>query len=401
MNRRKFLAAAAAPLAARAAFLSLPDAAAESLPDPGSKTMGWRRFEITTRVSLPAGPRGAQLWLPLAQTAGGYQTALDLRWKSTGETRRVRDARYGAPILFTDWGFHDHDTEALQNRRELEDSFRFFERTPLTLDASQTGQKDDRDTARRIEVVQTIATQDRAASPFQPLNEAERKFWTEPTPNTPIDGVVRDTAARITVGLNEPRERLRAIYDWVVSHTHRDPQTPGCGRGDIQAMLQRDQPGGKCADINGLMVGLARAAGFPARDVYGIRVAESRLFPCLGHSGNISRAQHCRAEIFLDDEGWFPVDPADVRKVMLEEKTALDDAGVRALRDRLFGSWEMNWIGYNNATDVELPFLPYTGSQKPDLPFLMYPCGFTADKKRPCLDPEGFRYEITSRELAV
>jgi transglutaminase-like putative cysteine protease len=38
-------------------------------------------------------------------------------------------------------------------------------------------------------------------------------------------------------------------------------------------MLESKDLGGKCADLNALYVGLARAAGLPARDVYGIRVA--------------------------------------------------------------------------------------------------------------------------------
>jgi hypothetical protein len=44
----------------------------------------WHRFEITTRVTLLDASGAAQLWLPLAQTAGSYQTALDLRWQSSG-----------------------------------------------------------------------------------------------------------------------------------------------------------------------------------------------------------------------------------------------------------------------------------------------------------------------------
>ena len=33
----------------------------------------------------------------------------------------------------------------------------------------------------------------------------------------------------------------------------------------------------------------------------------------------VSGAQHCRARVYLQDYGWVPVDPADVRKVVLEE----------------------------------------------------------------------------------
>src|SRR5205823_13871007 len=98
-------------------------------------------------------------------------------------------------------------------------------------------------------------------------------------------------------------------------------------------------PGGKCADINSLYVGLARAAGLPARDFFGIRVADSSVTKSLGKSGDITKAQHCRAEVYIEGKGWFPVDPADVRKVVLEEKIPADSDKVKALRERLFGNW--------------------------------------------------------------
>ena len=118
--------------------------------------------------------------------------------------------------------------------------------------------------------------------------------------------------------------------------------------------------GGKCADLNALYVGLARAAGLPARDVYGIRVAKSELgYKSLGASSEkVTKAQHCRAEVYLDNYGWVPVDPADVRKVVLEEPPGnrpLDDDMVTKARARLFGSWEMNWMAFNFAHDVALP----------------------------------------------
>jgi transglutaminase-like putative cysteine protease len=72
--------------------------------------------------------------------------------------------------------------------------------------------------------------------------------------------------------------------------------------------------GGKCADINALFVALARAVRIPARDACGVRVADSRLgFKSLGRSGDISKAQHCRAEFYAQKYGWIPVDPAYVR----------------------------------------------------------------------------------------
>ncbi len=96
-------------------------------------------------------------------------------------------------------------------------------------------------------------------------------------------------------------------------------------------------------------------AGIPARDVYGLRVAPSKFgYKSLGAgSAIISKAQHCRSEAYLAGFGWVPIDPADVRKVALEEPPAnlkIDDPKVVAARKALFGSWETNWLAYTSRT---------------------------------------------------
>jgi transglutaminase-like putative cysteine protease len=93
----------------------------------------------------------------------------------------------------------------------------------------------------------------------------------------------------------------------------------------------------------------------PARDFFGIRVADLAVSKSLGKSGEITKAQHCRAEVFIEGKRWLPVDPADVRKVVLEEELAVDSGKVRTLREGLFGNWEMNWVGFNYAHDFTLP----------------------------------------------
>ena len=87
----------------------------------------------------------------------------------------------------------------------------------------------------------------------------------------------------------------------------------------------------------------------------------------------------------------------DVRKVVLEEPPGnrpLNDEMVTSARKRLFGSWEMNWMAYNFAQDVELPGSSTT------IPFLMYPQAQTAEGTLDSLDPDNFKYEITARELS-
>jgi hypothetical protein len=114
-------------------------------------------------------------------------------------------------------------------------------------------------------------------------------------------------------------------------------------------------------------------------------------------STDVTKAQHCRAEVFLNGYGWVPVDPADVRKVILEEAPghrSLQDELVKQTRSRLFGSWEMNWMAHNYAQDVALP-----GSSGPPRHYFMYPQAETAEGRLDSLDPDHFRYRITSVEV--
>ncbi|WP_161958979.1 transglutaminase-like domain-containing protein, partial [Acidovorax sp. ST3] len=218
---------------------------------------------------------------------------------------------------------------------------------------------------------------------------ATLREFIQPTALLPTDGIVKATADRITRGHQGALARARAIYDWVVDNTCRTASTRGCGTGDVRYMLTANDLNGKCADINALFVALARAAGIPARDAYGLRVADSQLgFRSLGKARDVTRAQHCRAEFYADGYGWIPVDPADVRKVMLEEPPGdlpATDPRVRSARVMLFGAWEMNWVAYNHGHDVALP-----GSAHGPVPFLMYPNGETVDGRLDSLDPDRF-----------
>lgn len=358
MDRRDFLKGSTALAAATAGGIwSVARAALAATPP-------WRTFELTYSITPAAGQKRAQLWVPLPQDAGDYQRALSVEWRSaTAKATVSRDAVYGAPILHAAWS--------------------------------------DSDTPHAIEIVTGVATRDRQVYPAKPVglarpDAAEIALYLKPTASMPTDGIVHETAVAITAGARRPIDKARAIYDWIVANTFRDPKVQGCGIGDIKFMLESGDLGGKCADINSLYVGLARAAGLPAREVYGIRVADSALSKSLGKSGDITKAQHCRAEVHVEGHGWLPVDPADVRKVVLEEGLALDHPHVRALRQRLFGMWEMNWVGFNYARDFRLD-----GQIGASIGFLMYPHAETVAGPLDHLDPEGFRYQITAREIAA
>lgn len=366
MDRRHFIQSAG--LFTATAIAAPRIAFAASNPFDPSPANGWRVFEVTTRIELAKASSATRVWVPLpAIDEAEWIKPMGNNWQgNAAEVSVERDPAYGASMLMASW-------EAGADAPVLEVKSLFTTRD-RALELSRPGQ-------------------------VVPLDAATAKLYTHATEMLPTDGIVKSTAMEITKGSKSDLDKAKAIYDWIVENTQRNPKTRGCGTGDIQSMLETGNLTGKCADLNALFVGLARAVGLPARDVYGIRVADSKYgYKSLGKSGEISKAQHCRAEVWLSGFGWVPVDPADVRKVTLEEKAGLtlNDDVVVAARKTLFGAWEMNWLGYNFAHDVKLP-----GSKGPAVPFLMYPQGENANGRFDSLDADGFRYKITSRELSA
>ncbi|MDZ4254226.1 MAG: transglutaminase-like domain-containing protein [Sulfuritalea sp.] len=365
MDRRTFIRTATLSAAALAAPRFSFAADGGFNPNPAN---GWRVFEVTSRIELSAADGAPRLWLPLPSVEDyAWIKPMGNLWQGNAAVvRQYVDPRYGAKMLIAQW------------------------------DAGEP--------APLLEVVSRFAARDRAVDFTQPgkvgpLDTATRLLYTRATEMLPTDGIVKKTALEVTRGAKSDIDKARAIYEWVVDNTERNPKTKGCGTGDIRAMLETGNLQGKCADLNALYVGLARAVGLPARDVYGVRVADSKFgYKSLGKSGDISRAQHCRAEVWLAGFGWVPVDPADVRKVVLEEKPGLSlkDEIVVAARQKLFGAWEMNWLAYNFAHDLRLP-----GSRGAKIPFLMYPQAENEMGRLDSLDPPSFVYQLSSKEITA
>src|SRR3984893_7171815 len=173
-------------------------------------------------------------------------------------------------------------------------------------------------TAREIEVTARVVTRDRSG--FYPdVSHEELAEYIKPTASFPKTGVVLAESREIVGARTAPLDKARAIYDWIVDNTFRRAETRGCGLGNIAFMLETGDLGGKCADINSLFVGLARAAGLPARDFFGVRVADSKLTKSLGKSGDITKAQHCRAEVYIDTNGWFAVHAYHIPRGVLQQ----------------------------------------------------------------------------------
>ncbi len=216
-------------------------------------------------------------------------------------------------------------------------------------------------------------------------NPADYALYLAPTSLGPIDGRVKRLADHITEGQSGVLGKARAIYDWIVENMYRDPDARGCGAGDVCTLLEK--PGGKCADIHSVFVSLARAAGVPSREIFGIRqgkVAEQ----------DITTWQHCWAEFYLPGYGWVPVDPGDVRKMMLKEKLQLADAKAAEYSKYFWGGIDPFRVRFGTGRDLVLNPAQQGGAVN----YLMYPYAQVGGQTLDWLDPATFKYTITYRE---
>jgi transglutaminase-like putative cysteine protease len=367
-NRRTLLKAAGGALLAgalpRTLFAQDTAASAERHFDP--RPGEWKRYEVTTRIDLQRAKGPSTVWVPLPSIDTDWQRTLSSNWSGNATKARIEsDPHYGARFLVAEF---------------------------------------DGSAVPHLDLVSRIETRDRAedwkrSSPGGESAE-DLRLWLQPTDLMPLDGIVLKTARQITSGARTDEEKVQRIYDWIVLNTFREPKVKGCGVGDIKTMLETGNFGGKCADLNGLFVGLSRAAGVPARDVYGIRIAPSSFgYKELGGKpAALQGAQHCRSEVYLKRHGWVAMDPADVAKVMRQETASWikdpDNPVVAPVKKALFGGWEGNWMGYNFAHDVRLP-----GSAAGKVGFLMYPQAQSNGEPYDSLDPASFSYVITARAI--
>lgn len=219
-------------------------------------------------------------------------------------------------------------------------------------------------------------------------NKNDMALWLQATSNGPIDGEVKALADQITAGKVGVKAKARAIYDWISENMYRDPDTRGCGIGDVSALLRK--PGGKCADIHSVFVAVARAADVPSREVFGIRQGKK-------DGQDLSTWQHCWAEFFLPGYGWVAVDPGDVRKMMLKENLTLADAKTDAYRAYFWGGVDPYRVRFNHGRDLVL-----NGPAKADsLNYLMYPYAEIGGQPIDWLAPETFQYQIRWNRLAT
>lgn len=204
-----------------------------------------------------------------------------------------------------------------------------------------------------------------------------------PTMLGPTDGIVKENADEITQGLTTILSKATAIYDYLVEHGERDPNLNFCGDGDVCELLQLLK--GKCVDFSSVFVALSRSSGIPAREFLGTRISKD---------GDITGAYHCRAEFYLPEYGWVPVDPSDVAKLMLNEDLEIDDPKVVEARDYYFGAQTETYVDLSTGRDIILNPEQNAGP----LNYFMYPYAEVNDEPLDYISQEHLKYIVTFEE---
>lgn len=243
--------------------------------------------------------------------------------------------------------------------------------------------------SRKLTLSFTVQRQEVIRRSFPPRetawDPADYSQYLAATSLGPTDGHVKTLALAITKGQKTVLGKAQAIYDWTCKNTYRDPDTRGCGKGDVCALLSN--PGGKCTDISSIFIALARASGVPAREIFGLRLAKKSV-------EDITTYQHCWAEFFLPGYGWVPVDPADVRKAMLVENLNQEDPKTSEYKAYFWGGLDPYRIKLSVGRDIVLN-PPQAGEP---LNTFGYPFAQVGGKTIDWLDPAGFKYKITFGE---
>jgi len=300
-----FLAASIGELASRAA-------------SPSSSSAASRSFEFTSVIHVPALPPGSRrlrIWVPLPYEDGAQKIS-DLRVFAPVEYRVERDKQYGNRAAYFAVGAED-----AQAPFDFRVTFH----------------------AERLE--HRVALASSSNGPVRPVISTAR--FLRPDRLVPIDGVIGELSREQTQGAALPVDKARKIYEYVVSTMRYDETGAGWGQGD--AVWACNSKRGNCTDFHSVFIGMARAAGIPARFEIGFAL------PVGSHGGAIA-SYHCWAKFYAQGIGWIPVDASEAWKN--PDK-----------RDYFFGATDQNRVMMSLGRDIRLK----PAQKGPRLNYFVYP----------------------------
>jgi len=273
---------------------------------------------LTTIPSLPAGSKISRIWIPLPQS-DSYQTISNLQIESPFSYVQRRDPKYDNDYLYL-----GVPTSGLATSAEVRVRFQATRREHrVEFDARPAAAKQAR------------------------VDQPNLQIFLQPDRRVPVDGVIAELSVQETRGIQDPLEKARAIYNYVVATMRYDKTGTGWGNGD--AIWACTAKRGNCTDFHSLFIGMMRAAGIPARFEIGFSL------PADQHDGAIP-GYHCWAEFYLEPYGWIPVDASEAWKH--PEK-----------KNYFFGAHDNNRLQFTVGRDIHLD----PPQQSDPLNYFIYP----------------------------
>jgi transglutaminase-like putative cysteine protease len=295
------------------ATISRPAPAADESLSPA------RNFVFTSITHVPAIPAGyhqLRIWVPLP-FEDRSQGISHLKIESPVRYRIQREKEYGNRYVYVVVEAADTSAKAFDIRISFH-AERFEDRVSLAPSIEPLG---------------------------QPLVAPDRFLL--PDRLVPIDGVIGELSDVETKNETLPVDKARRIYDYIIATMHYDHEGTEWGRGD--AVWACNSKHGNCTDFHSLFIGMARAAGIPARFEIGFSL------PTNAQAGVLT-GYHCWAQFYASGIGWVPIDASEGWKN--KEK-----------RDYYFGAIDPNRVMFSLGRDIHLK-----PAQKGDpLNFFVYP----------------------------
>ena len=207
-----------------------------------------------------------------------------------------------------------------------------------------------------------------------PAPRPDDTVFLKPERLVPTSGRILELARQVTQGKTSDLEKARAIYDFVTSYMTYDKTAAGWGRGD--ALRACEVRKGNCTDFHALLIGMARAAGIPARFKIGFPL------PADAQSGEVA-GYHCWAELYIDGMVWLPVDSSEAFKHP-------------ELKDYYFGKLDANRVELTTGRDLLLS----PAQAGPRLNYFIYPY-VEVDGKPYSAVKHAFRFDPVTQTAAT
>jgi transglutaminase-like putative cysteine protease len=277
--------------------------AAFSAPSDSSAPLRNFKFTYLTRIpTLSENVKTSRIWIPLPQS-DRYQTIGNLKVETTFSYTKHRDPEYGNEYLYL-----QVPAAKVTEPAEVRVSFEVTRHE------------------HRVELeANRLSAQSGLSSP-------DLQRFLQPDRRVPLQGVIAELSAQETRGIEDPVEKARAIYYFVIATMRYDKSGTGWGNGD--AIWACTAKRGNCTDFHSLFIGMMRAAGIPARFEIGFPL------PADQHDGVVP-GYHCWAEFYVEPYGWIPVDASEAWKHPDKQ-------------DYFFGAHDDNRLQFTVGRDIRL-----------------------------------------------